>query len=273
MSSSSRKASFLLCILLGCPGLFSPGEVPLALSQENVRCNGFTPRPLFSYQVIDAYPHDRGAFTQGLVFKDGVLIEGTGRHGRSSVRKVELATGNVLKMRRLPRRYFGEGLTVFGDTVIQLTWKSGVGFVYNKEDLRPLGKFYYKGQGWGLTHDGLRLIMSDGTSSLRFLDPFTFEELGKVEVRYAGAPLINLNELEYVRGRVYANVWGTECIVIIDPGTGLVEGWVSLQGLLGPEDTGPEVDVLNGIAYDATDDRLFVTGKFWPKLFEIKVRD
>lgn len=279
------KAFFLCSTLVSSIGIAFPplvlcGSIQGQTSQgtstkgrKAVYCGGFAASPIHSYRVINTYPHDRGAFTQGLVFEDGLLLEGTGRYGRSSLRKVELATGNILKMIRLPRQYFGEGVTAYGNRVIQLTWKSNVGFIYRKRDLRPLGKFYYKGQGWGITHDGLRLIMSDGTSILRFLDPFTFEELGRVEVTDRGVPLINLNELEYVRGRVYANLWGTDCIVVIDPGTGWVQRWISLDGLLDREEGTRGTDVLNGIAYDAGNDRIFVTGKLWPRLFEIQIRD
>ncbi|MBW2066170.1 MAG: glutaminyl-peptide cyclotransferase [Deltaproteobacteria bacterium] len=268
-----------------CIGIISPfasesstvqvrlAESPPSLGQKTVDCNGFTADPVYSYRIVNIYPHDRGAFTQGLAFQGGTLFEGTGRYGKSSLRKVEVGTGKILNMVRLPHRYFGEGVTVFGDKVIQLTWKSRVGFIYREKDLALVGKFRYRGQGWGITHDGLRLIMSDGTSSLRFLDPFTLKELGRVEVQYGGAPVTNINELEYIRGRVYANLWGTDCIVIIDPGSGQVEGWIHLPGLLAPEDMTSEIDVLNGIAYDPRTDRLLFTGKLWPKLFEIKIME
>jgi glutamine cyclotransferase len=227
--------------------------------------------PVYSYDVVGVFPHDPGAWTQGLVVENGVLHEGTGRHGESSLRRVDLETGEVLQFLGLPVRYYGEGITVLDDRIIQLTWQSHVGFVYDRETFELLDTFRYTTEGWGLTHDGTRLIMSDGTSTLRFLDPETLEETGQVEVRDRNGPVLNLNELEYVEGEVWANVWYTDRIARIDPTTGLVVGWVDLRGLLGPRDRQSSVDVLNGIAYDAETGRLFVTGKLWPKLFEIEL--
>jgi glutamine cyclotransferase len=225
----------------------------------------------FTYQVVNAYPHDRDAFTQGLVFEDGVLYEGTGRHGYSTLRRVDLASGDVLQIRQLPDRFFGEGITIFGERIVQLTWQSGVGFVYDKNSFELLEEFSYPTEGWGITHDGERLIMSDGTSTLRFWNPETFEEIGRIEVRDRDGPVTRLNELEYVRGEIYANVWQTDRIARIAPDTGEVIGWIELAGLLSLEDRSEPVDVLNGIAYDAENDRLFVTGKLWPRLFEIEL--
>ena len=233
-----------------------------------------TPTPAahtFTYKVINAYPHDRNAFTQGLVFENGVLYEGTGLRGRSTLRRVELASGDVLQIRKLPDRLFGEGITIFGERIIQLTWQAGVGFVYDKSSFELLEEFNYPTEGWGLTHDGEHLIMSDGTSTLRFLDPETFDEIGRIEVRDKDGPVTRLNELEYVQGEIYANVWQTARIARIAPDTGDVIGWIELAGLLSPEDRGEPVGVLNGIAYDAENDRLFVTGKLWPRLFEIEL--
>ena len=229
------------------------------------------PVPSYSLQVIKAYPHDPEAFTQGLVIADGVLYEGTGLRGRSSLRRVDLETGNVLQSLELDPQFFGEGVTVLGGRIYQLTWQSHVGFVYDKDSFELLGEFQYPTEGWGITHDGERLIMSDGTATLHFLDPETLEEIGQVQVYDDSGPVIRLNELEYVQGEVYANVWQTDRVARIDPGTGRVTGWIDLSGLLGPEDYSPPVDVLNGIAYDAATDRLFVTGKLWPKLFEIAI--
>lgn len=233
-----------------------------------------TPTPAaytFTYEVVNAYPHDRNAFTEGLVFESGVLYEGTGRQGYSTLRRVELTTGDVLQIRKLPDQLFGEGITIFGERIIQLTWQSGVGFVYDKNSFELLEEFHYPTEGWGITHDGERLIMSDGTSTLRFLDPETFEEIGRIEVRDEDGPLTRLNELEYVQGEIYANVWQTDRIARVAPDTGDVIGWIELAGLLSPEDRTEPVDVLNGIAYDAENDRLFVTGKLWPRLFEIEL--
>ncbi len=226
---------------------------------------------VYGYEVVRAYPHDRGAFTQGLVYRDGYLYESTGLNGRSTLRKVTLETGAVLEQFELAPQYFGEGLTDWGSRLFQLTWKDGLAFVYDLSSFGVTGTFGYEGEGWGLTHDGSMLIMSDGTARLRLLDPATFEEFGSVTVREGGAPVANLNELEHVRGEVYANVWQTDRIATIAPATGQVTGWIDLRGLLTAADTATPVDVLNGIAYDAAGDRLFVTGKLWPKLFEIRL--
>jgi glutaminyl-peptide cyclotransferase len=230
------------------------------------------------YRVVNVYPHDRAAFTEGLVYVDGILFEGTGLDnqsnppGQSVLEKKDLATGQALQSIKLAPEFFGEGVTVMGNRVYQLTWKERTGFVYDKDTLQPLETFTISSDGWGLTHDGSRLIRSDGTSTLFFLDPTTLQETGRVDVRDGqGEPVANLNELEYINGEVYANVWLTDTIVRIDPATGKVLGRIDLTGLLPPEDRAQRVDVLNGIAYDAAEDRLFVTGKWWPKLFEIDV--
>jgi glutaminyl-peptide cyclotransferase len=227
--------------------------------------------PILTYTVVHTYPHDRKAFTQGLVFEAGVLYEGTGLHGQSTLRRVDLGTGQVLQLHTLPAHLFGEGVTVYHDRVMQLTWQSHVGFVYDKRSFAFLREFTYPTEGWGMTHDGSQLIMSDGTSTLYFLHPETFAEVGRIVVHDDAGPVIRLNELEYVQGEIYANVWQTNRIAKIDPHTGRVTAWIDLRGLLGPEDMRQPVDVLNGIAYDAQQDRLFVTGKWWPKLFEIKL--
>jgi glutamine cyclotransferase len=226
--------------------------------------------PMFGYQVVHTYPHDRKAFTQGLQYADGLLYEGTGLNGSSSIRKVKLETGEVLQQRDVARAYFGEGITVFGSSLIELTWQSNVAFVYDKTTFAPRTTFKYKGEGWGLTEDGTNLIMSDGTDELRVLDPATFAERRRIKVTAAGVPVSFLNELEYVKGEILANVWTTNYIARISPETGRVSGYVDLSGLLAPADR-VGVDVLNGIAYDAKGDRLFVTGKLWPKLFEIRI--
>jgi glutamine cyclotransferase len=227
--------------------------------------------PVYTYRIVNIYPHDREAFTQGLVFEDGVLYEGTGLWGASTLRRVDLKTGDVMQLHPLPPEYFGEGITIFGDRIIQLTWKARLGFVYDKDSFELLGTFRYPTEGWGMTHDGTALIMSDGSSTLRFLDPDTFEEIGQIQVFDDQGPVSMLNELEYVQGKVYANVWQTDLVAVIEPGTGQVSAWIDLQGLLEAEDYLQPVDVLNGIAYDADGERLFVTGKWWPKLFEIEL--
>jgi glutaminyl-peptide cyclotransferase len=221
------------------------------------------------YRVIRSYPHDRQAFTQGLVFEGGFFYEGTGLRGRSSLRKVDPVSGRILKEISLEPSHFGEGITVFGDRIVQLTWLSHLGFVYDKASFRLLKTFAYPQEGWGITHDGERLIRSDGTSILHFLDPNDFREVATVGVHDERGPVTGLNELEYVQGVIYANVWPTDRIAVIHPRTGRVEAWMDLKGLLGKTDS-RGADVLNGIAYDARGDRLFVTGKLWPKVFEIQ---
>jgi len=225
----------------------------------------------WTYKLVNTFPHDRKAFTQGLVFEDGFLYEGTGLNGHSELRKVELETGSVLQSCKLPDEFFGEGITIYRDRIIQLTFQSRVGFVYNKETFELLREFSYPTEGWGLTHDGSNLIMSDGTPMLYFLDPETFAQDHKIMVLDKDSPVWGLNELEYIDGQIYANVWPTERIVRIDPGTGEVIGWIDMEGILPPEAHSDPVDVFNGIAYDPAGGRLFVTGKFYPKLFEIKL--
>ena len=223
----------------------------------------------YTYNVVNLYPHDETAFTQGLVFENGVLYEGTGRRGQSTLRRVELDTGSITQLYDLPNDFFGEGITIFGDKIVQLTYTSGKGFVYNKDSFELLQTFEYSTPGWGITHNGTSLIMSDGTATLYFLDPETFQTLGQVEV-YDEEPVTQLNELEYINGRVYANIWHEDKIAIINPQTGQVTGWIDLEGI---RDLVNQVtsDVLNGIAYDQNANRLFVTGKLWSKLFEIEL--
>ncbi len=223
------------------------------------------------YRVVHTYPHDPQAYTQGLLYEDGFLYESTGLNGRSSLRMVDLETGRVLQRADVPEKYFAEGLAPWGSTLIQLTWQSHVAFVYDRFSFRLLHTFSYEGEGWGLTQDGRNLIMSDGTATLRFFDPRTFHEVRRIVVNDRGSQVTQLNELECVRGEIYANVWHTDRIARISPSTGRVLGWIDLAGLL-PEDqrSDPEA-VLNGIASDAAHDRLFVTGKLWPRLFEIKL--
>jgi len=226
--------------------------------------------PVYGFSVVHSYPHDRDAFTQGLEYVDGVLYEGTGLAGRSSIRRVKLETGEVLQTRDLPQPHFGEGVTIFKGNLFQLTWKSGMAFVYDRATFAPRTSFRYSGEGWGLTHDQTDLIMSDGTEYLRMLDPATFAERRRVRVMGLGQPVKNLNELEFVKGEVFANVWLTDYIARIDPKNGRVGGYIDLRGIL-PSSEHSQDAVLNGIAYDAAGDRLFVTGKLWPRLFEIKI--
>jgi glutamine cyclotransferase len=226
--------------------------------------------PVAGYRVVHVFPHDPQAFTQGLVYLDGLLYEGTGLNGQSTIRQVRLENGEVLRLQKLDAQYFGEGIAIFGGTLFELTWQSGIGFLYDRSSFERKGTFTYRGEGWGLTHDGRRLIMSDGTADLRFIDPATQKELSRIQVRDSGRPVEHLNELEYVKGEILANVWQTDRIARISPKTGVVTGWIDLKGLLSPAEQTRDA-VLNGIAYDAAGDRLFVTGKLWPKLFEIRI--
>ncbi len=245
--------------------------VHTALGAEPAGREPWRSKPVYGYRIVHAYPHDCRASTQGLVFIDGFLYEGTGLNGGSTLRKVRLETGEVLQQKGLPSQYFGEGITDWGAGLLQLTWKSNTGFVYDRSTFRLTRTFHYDGEGWGLTHDGNRVIMSDGSASLCLLDPQTLQKTGRLIVRDGETPVLNLNELEYVRGEVYANVWKTSRIARISLRTGQVTGWIDLRGLLKDMDKAASIDALNGIAYDSQGDRLFVTGKLWPKLFEIKV--
>lgn len=227
--------------------------------------------PVSGFRVVNAYPHDPAAYTQGLIYREGFLYESTGLNGRSTLRKVKLETGQVLQQHRLDQAHFGEGLALWNDRLVQLTWRSHIAFVYDVVTFAPLRTFSYPGEGWGLTAGGGSFILSDGTDQLRFLDPETFREIRRVSVTDGGVAVRDLNELEFVRGEIYANVWQTDRIARISPQSGRVTGWIDLRGLMS---TGYQLDreaVLNGIAYDARNDRLFVTGKLWPRLFEIRL--
>ena len=225
----------------------------------------------YACQVRAAYDHDPGAFTQGLQYADGKLYESTGLYGESTVREIELESGDILRRLSLQENYFGEGLTVFHDKIYQLTWKAGICFVYDRKTFDLLREFAYDIEGWGLTHDGIHLIMSDGSDTLYFRDPDTFEIAHCLSVTLNGAPLLMLNELEFIRDVIYANIWQTDTIAIINPSNGSVVGLVDASGLLEAYDSYERTGVLNGIAYDQYSDRLFVTGKLWPKLFEIEL--
>ncbi len=225
----------------------------------------------YTYRVVKEYDHDPGAYTQGLQYVDGWLYEGTGNYGTSTLRRVALETGEVEKIRTLDQSLFGEGITVFGERIYQLTYKSQVGFIYDKSSFEEIQKVYYQNkEGWGLTHNGTELIMSDGTNVIYFLDPEMFTTIRQLEVYHNEGPADSLNELEYIDGKIWANRYFTDEIVIIDPETGKVEGRINLKGILKATDRKSSTDVLNGIAWDQPGDRLFVTGKLWPKLFEIK---
>jgi len=234
-----------------------------------VQQSGSVPRN-YRYEILKTYPHDSSAYTQGLIYLDGFLYESTGLSGRSSVRKVDIETGRSLQQYAVLPEYFAEGLTGWGSDLIQLTYQTQTGFVYDRATLKLKSSFPYTGEGWGLTHDGKRLIMSDGTSTLRFLDPNSFRETGRIVVRDRGQPVRDLNELEYVKGEVFANVWQTDYVARIDPASGKVNGYIDLRGLLTDRER-ESTDVLNGIAYDEAGDRLFITGKLWPRVFEVRI--
>lgn len=230
------------------------------------------PLPVDGFEIVATYPHDAHAFTQGLVLHGGRMLESQGHYGKSAVSIVELASGSAVRRVDLEPRYFAEGLTVLRGIVYLVTWKENTGFFFASDDLRLLGKFQYPGIAWGLTHDGTHLILSDGGDELRFVDPNTFQLVRKLAVRAQGKPVYMLNELERVRGEIWANMWHSDRIARIDPKTGAVLGWIDLTGLLPADQRKDPENVLNGIAWDAERDRIFVTGKRWPKLFEIRVK-
>jgi len=223
------------------------------------------------FRIVNKFPHDPRAFTQGLLYHNDLFYESTGLRGQSSLREVDPQTGEVLRIHQLADRFFGEGLALVGEELIQLTWTAGTAFRYRLADFTPLGEFRYYTEGWGLSFDGERLIMSDGSDRLTFRDPKSFRQMDTVAVREQGRPVARLNELEYIHGEIWANVWQTDDIVRIDPITGEVNSRLTLTGLLAPEDRTGREDVLNGIAYDAAADRLFVTGKRYPFVYEITV--
>jgi len=243
---------------------------PIIDQPESTTESGAT--PVYTYNIVDSYYHDPNAFTQGLVYDEGILYEGTGRYGQSSLRKVNLESGEILQIHELPDEYFGEGITVFQDKVFQLTWKSNTGFIYDRESFQFIRDFFYPTEGWGLTHDGIYLIMSDGTHRLHYINPDTLEIVRHIEIFDKETAVTRLNELEYINGEIYANVWQTDKIARISPETGMVVSWIDLTGLLDTTDYQGDVDVLNGIAYDTGNDRLLVTGKLWPRIFVIELK-
>jgi glutamine cyclotransferase len=247
------------------------GFNPLSLTASAESEKAVASVPVYKFKILNIYPHDQNAFTQGLFFEEGFLYEGTGLNGQSALRKINLKTGDILKIHKLPQEFFGEGIVLYNDKIIQLTWKSHVGFVYDKNSFKLLGTFFYPTEGWGITYDGKQLIMSDGTANLYFLNPETLKVTRRIEVRDQNIPVTKLNELEYVRGEIFANVWLTNRIARIDPQSGRVTGWIDLKGLSPFKDSDNEMKALNGIAYDANNNRLFVTGKLWPNIYEIKL--
>lgn len=266
---------FLFSILLlgACSGPAARAKRPGAKAQAAAAVQA-EPKT-YTYRIAATYPHSTGAYTQGLQYVDGTMWEGTGQHGESVVRKTDLATGKTEVMARLPRSEFGEGITLLGGKLYQLTWQSNTAHVYSLENgkLQKVRDFRYPGEGWGLTTDGEKLYMSDGTATIHTVDPATFRREKRVTVTYKGAPVEYLNELEWIGDKIWANVYTTDQIVVIDPATGVVEGVVDLAGLLPETEMTATTDVLNGIAYDAEGDRIFVTGKNWPKLYEIEITE
>lgn len=261
----TRKWLFLLLgLLLARWGAICLEGAPLAAAEPSI--------PVLSVKIVRTYPHDSHAFTQGLEFHGGCLYESTGLKGHSTLRKVALESGRVLQSVNLSPEFFGEGLTIFHEKIYQLTWLAKTGFIYDLNSFRLAGRFHFDSEGWGLTHDEHSLILSDGTNQLQFIDPVTFQVTKTVAV-YAGPEAVpNLNELEYIKGMIYANVWHSPRIARIDPSTGQVKAWLDLEKISAGEQSGPEA-VLNGIAYDLKNDRLFVTGKDWGKLFQIKIEE
>jgi glutaminyl-peptide cyclotransferase len=272
--------SIFALLLFSCNGKSpEPTMPPPSRTPSTVTTNSGATLPIYGYEVVNEYKHDSDAFTQGLVYLNGFLYESTGQYGKSSLRKVEFETGKVLQKHRVANDYFAEGMTIFKDKIYQLTWRSGKGFVYNLEDFKLVSEFNYKGEGWGLTHDGTNMFLSDGTHVIRIVKPEDFSTIRTIVVMDEnGKPLMNINELEYVKGEIWANIWHSESIgkpnhiARIDPANGKLLGWINLSGI-SPTDTGRDNEnTMNGIAFDEKGDRIFVTGKKWKKLFEIKLR-
>jgi len=230
------------------------------------------PVPKYGYQIVNIWPHDSNAFTQGLILMDGKLLESTGEEGRSSLRRVELETGKVLKKVDVPVPYFAEGIAMLNGKVYQLTWQHHIGFIYDAQTFERTGQFNYAGEGWGLTTDGQSLILSDGSTRIRFINPADFTVTKTISVIDGSTPIDQLNELEYVNGEIYANVWHDNRIAVIDPQNGRVKSWIDLNGLMPEGELHDPEAVLNGIAYDQANNKLFVTGKLWPRLFEIRIK-
>ncbi|MFM9852205.1 MAG: glutaminyl-peptide cyclotransferase [Sphingomonadaceae bacterium] len=252
-----RFAFLALIMMSGCGATKAPPAPP-------------PPIQIDEFRVTALYPHDRSAFTEGLFYRDGHLYESTGLEGKSTISKVDLKTGKILKSTRIPRALFGEGIVDWQSQIISVTWKTGVGFRWDINTFAPVSRFTYKGEGWGMTQDGTNLILSDGTPTIRFLDPETFAERKSIRVTFKGRPIPDLNELEWVKGKIFANVWQSNFIVVIDPASGTIERVLDMSPLVKASGRGSGGDVLNGIAYDAETGRLWVTGKNWPTLFELK---
>ena len=267
--SATRQIAVVFVVVFSLTSFACQSGTVANLPAEKVTNNA--PVPIYGYEVVHVWPHDSRAFTQGLVFHDGKLLESTGQEGSSSLRRVDLETGKVLQKVDVPAPYFAEGITLLKGKIYQLTWQHQLGLIYDAGTLKKIGQFNYQGEGWGLTNDGQSLILSDGTHRLRFLDPDNFQVRKTISVLDGTRAILELNELEYVQGEIYANIWHADRIARIDPQTGRVVGWIDLTGILARGEVQDEEAVLNGIAYDETNGRLFVTGKLWPKLFEIRL--
>ena len=271
MSLTAKPLTILATLLLGLAGLggcHTPANGDRAAAEP--AANAVVPK--YGYQIVNIWPHDSNAFTQGLILADGKLLESTGEEGRSSLRSVDLQTGRVLKKVDVPEPYFAEGIALLNGKIYQLTWQHHVGFIYDAQTFERAGQFNYTGEGWGLATDGKSLILSDGSNRIRFLDPSDFHVTKTITVLDNKTPIDQLNELEYVQGSIYANVWHDNRIAIIDPQNGHVTAWINLAGLIPAEELPDPEAVLNGIAYDQANDKLYVTGKLWPRLFEIKIK-
>ena len=282
LSSLRRSRTAALAVLFGSVGFVatagafgacgSKGAPAASAKAEDSDTAAAVRTPTYSYEVVNSYPHDPTAFTEGLLIHEGRLFESTGEVGKSNIREVELTTGRVLRKHDIDPKYFGEGIIIFGDKLYEMTWTTEKGFIYDWKTFRQTGEFTYKGEGWALTTDGTSLIMDNGTNMLYWRDPKTFAITDSIKVTDHGEPVMKLNELEWIKGEIWANVWQSEQIARIDPKTGVVTGWIDLTGILPSIDRTGKEDVLNGIAYDAVKDRIFVTGKNWSKLYEIKLK-
>ncbi|GBE30791.1 MAG TPA: glutaminyl-peptide cyclotransferase [Bacteroidetes bacterium] len=258
----TRILSLLIVAALLLPvGTFTLGQVTTL----------YRGSPVYHCDVINSYPHDYTAYTQGLVIHDGQLFEGTGRYGKSSLRKVDLETGEVLNKIDLTSNRFGEGIAIFNSRIYQLTWRAGEAYVYDLDSFERIGQFHYSGEGWGITHDGEHLITSDGSANLTIRDPETFSVESTIPVWDTNGSVNGLNELEYIDGFIYANLYPTDLIARIDPISGEVKAWLYLEGLLDAESPDGRAEVLNGIAYDSATGKMYLTGKYWPRLYEVEI--
>jgi glutamine cyclotransferase len=271
MSLAAKRFTAIATLLL-CITLVTACHTPANGDRVTPEPSSNAVVPRYGYQIVNIWPHDSNAFTQGLILSDGKLLESTGQEGRSSLRSVELETGKVLKKVDVPEPYFAEGIALLNGKIYQLTWQHQLGFIYDAQSFQKVGQFNYQGEGWGLTTDGRSLILSDGSNRIRFLDPSNFGVTKTITVLDGRTPIKELNELEYVHDAIYANVWHDDRIAIIDPQSGRVTGWIDLTGLIPEGELQDPEAVLNGIAYDQANDKLFVTGKLWPRLFEIKIK-